>query len=334
VAADDFLLQRFKELGVLEKQIAAYSDARRLKDEAKILLEKDLEQGIKKFMQAAEEFRGILPDECCFPPKSGQLGEYLFYYYVRMNEAICLLSTNQVDAVKAAYAIYSHLEEAYNDFPLMKMRVGQALGKLGNIDQAIDQFRVAKHLADEHLKKNKGAFDDILPEADFKHLSAALPLLLGFHLWKKFEGLSSKSKTENLSLLNEAIEVTLGMVNSAPDTQRKQSALNNVVYYLVEYLEYDKRDENSTLPNAKGNLAESMKELEGLTDILGTKDIEVLDTFAQAYSYLGDTTKAIEVCDRIQELALENREEPKLSRDLKLTLIENSFNIKKKLEKG
>jgi len=331
VAADDLLLQRFRELGIQDDQIEAYSSARKLKEAAKLLLEKNLEQGIKKYMLAAEGFREIFPDDNCQQPTSDQLGKYLFYYYVRMNEAICLLSTNQVDGIKAANAIYAHLEEAYKEFPLLKMRVGQAIGKLGNVDQAIVLFREAKSLTDEHQQKNKGAFDDALPEADFKHISSALPVLLGFHLWRKFEATPAEKKIEKLKLLEEAIVVTEGTVETALDDQRKQAALNNVVCYLIAYLECDENSGDSLTPKARERLANHIVELEALTNLIETKDIEVLDTFAQAYSYIGATDKAIGVCDRIHELALEDREEPKLSRDLKLSLIEKSFNIKKKL---
>jgi len=157
-------------------------------------------------------------------------------------------------------------------------------------------------------------------------------VLLGFHLWRKAEALPSENWTEKLTLLEEAIAVTEGIISTAPDNQRKQAALNNVVCYLVEYLEHDKGSGNSGTLNAKNSLASHIVEFELLTDYRETKDIEILDTFAQAYSYLGNTNKAIEVCNRIHELALEGREEPKLSRDLKLSHIEKAFNIKKNLE--
>jgi hypothetical protein len=105
-------------------------------------------------LDAAEQYRKLILD---LGDLKESEGDKFIYYYLRMNEAICLMSTNDRDQVVAAHGIYHSLESIYPSFPLLKMRLGQALGKLGHLDEAILRLResgsIAEKIASQYLNK-------------------------------------------------------------------------------------------------------------------------------------------------------------------------------------
>lgn len=333
VAPDEALIIRLSELGISKELLEKYCGARDLKDSAKSL--NDRNASINQYLQAAEEFREILGEDGYSIPNKDVLSDYLFYFYVRMSEAVCLMSTNLPDQVKAAHVLYCHLEEAYSEFPLLKLRLGQALGKLEKLDEAISKFVEADDLANTLLKTQNGKFNDFLPEADYNHLRISLPTMLGFHLWRK-ASLFDDNQEEKCKLLEEAIEVARSAIDSTTTGKNKQTLLNNFIYYSVDYLRTCQAlfTSSSLCSSVEQDLLKCLPEMEALISIDQEKDIELLDTLAYAYYYVGEAEKALTACERVGELALQGQEEPKLDNEVKWSLLQNSYKIKSELLKS
>jgi hypothetical protein len=188
-------------------------------------------------MQAAEDFRGILGDTTTNPcDEKDNYGGYLFYYYVKMNEAVCLLTTNLLDNTKKANSIYTHLEAAYGRFPLLSMRLAQSLGKAGKLDQAIEKYLEGSKLMLSLVGKNMPTeeWPDELPETDYNHMKKSIPRLLGYHYWMK--AAETNDKALKLILLQQAYETTEELSSVVDSDEDIRKMHNNLLYYAVEYL--------------------------------------------------------------------------------------------------
>lgn len=326
IGSDDDIIKRFEQLHVNKVLIDKYLDARKIKESANEVFGTDRERGIRLYMQAAELFREILSDNSEDSRTNKEnLGDYLFRYYTKMNEAICLFTTRVVDNVKKASSIYAQLESEYNKFPLLKMRLAQSYGMLGYIDLAISKFQEAKELTHSLLKESKGKWRDELPEPDFRHLESLLPRLLGYNYWKKAdEATDKKLKLEFLQKAYEETEVLLKI--EYLDKERKLTTHNNLLYYAVEYIDLS-GEENIFTQRIKPNINDHIAVLESSIDY---SDIEILDTLAKALYFSCRYDNIANICDRILTLALDPNN-LSVDNEIKLLMAQNAHRLKSKL---
>lgn len=289
VAADEFILLRFSELRITELLIKKYSEARTKKNEGSESNNPSL------LLEAAECFKS-LGDQIAQPEL--QQSDYLFYYYCRMNEAFCLMSTNVADNVSTARHIYQQLEEKYVDFPLVKMRLGQALSKLKMYDAAISYLEYAGKMlkgASGFIGQEEKKWPDSLPQADYIHMSKVQPKLLGYNKWLKIRSLDRSELQKICDLFIEAYDATYpGLKATNLKPKEELSLHNNLLYYCLGALTHAQQSSvksNKSIDSLKASIKEHVKYIEEHTKSIQVT-LSTADTLMKAYHLLNDETNA------------------------------------------
>jgi ppGpp synthetase/RelA/SpoT-type nucleotidyltranferase len=292
VESDLDVLQRFKELNLEDDFIERYAQATALRDKA-AAESGDTHDGRlptkQKFLEAAELFdelaQNLLSSDDVVSLKDGPR---FAYYHCAMNEGFCLTSTNIPEHVTAAIERYQSLEAHYTDFPIIKMRLGQALAKVGKVDESIEKLRKAGFMFREQGQQSLVTlvWTDKLPKADYEHMLYTQPKLLGYSLWKKSQRSDLSFPQERADLYYEAYNTTLKCKEATNlDKKKKVDISNNLLYYCVGFafsaLATDKRREyiKKEIPS----LLASMVEESGGTEQMSIED---LDTVFRAYAFL------------------------------------------------
>ena len=323
VGSDSDILQRFTELSLPDTYSETYIEGRELRDAALAQMGNDPDVGRRELIKAADFFKS-LGDAISNDGDSPNDATRLFLYYVRMNEGLCLLSTNARDGVELANRIYASLEDEYPDYPLVKFRYGQALGKLGYSDLAITKFREAKGMIAELKEKFNTVPSDKLPKDDREHIEKLLPKLLGFQLWANSEKVPIENISERASLLAQAFNETKPLLGLLPDDI---SVHNNLVYYAVDYSELKPEDAPTEFTE---QLKESLKFLESKNVHRESSDIEVLDTLLRAYIFFEMQEMAQETAARILALWEGGAVEVKvLDNDVVMEIVKLSYKTRK-----
>lgn len=292
VESDEDILNRFRELRMDENFIQRYVEARKIRDMAAENSGATHDGQItaeQSYLQASELF-SALTQELATEDKVATLekGPQLAYYYCAMNEGLCLMSTNIPENVNVAVDKYHFIESHYKQFPLAKMRLGQALGKVGRIDESLEKLRSANQLFREIGQKSIDSerWDDNLPKPDYDHMLYTLPKILGFTLWKKIQLSGTISKQEKSNLYFEAYDTTLECLE-AKDIEPKKllDVYNNLLYYCVGFaFSADPGDERlGKIKTEIPTLLEKMLQGSGGSDLMSIED---LDTVFRAYAWL------------------------------------------------
>jgi ppGpp synthetase/RelA/SpoT-type nucleotidyltranferase len=293
VESDEGVLQRFEALGLGLDFIQKYSEARVLRDKARDESGSTSDGRItaeRSYLAAAEQFAGLLV-EIVQGRDIDTLGngEKLACYYSSMNEAFSLMSTNNPEFVNLAVEKYRHIEGHFQEYPLVKMRLGQALAKIGQVEESIQKLEEAgkdfQGLGEQ--AKKTGTWQDTLPKVDFDHMRYTQPKLLGYSLWKKSQ-LGTLSRQEKSELNYSAYIVTRDCLEIKDlDRKKRVDALNNVLYYSVGFVFYAD-EEGARLAEVKEQVPRLLKEM--LTECGGIDrlPIEDLDTVFRAYAILKD----------------------------------------------
>ncbi|BAN33966.1 hypothetical protein SCD_n00117 [Sulfuricella denitrificans skB26] len=329
VESDDDILKRFSELNVAANFITVYVEGRKLREEAsKISLNQGAQhpQTVSAYIQAAEHFLQVR--QAGERELSDGQGKAQYIYYARMNEALCLMSTEAPEYVQQAVELYTELADLYPSFPLAKFRLAQAVAKLGQTDPAIELYQSAEEAVEgiASVSHKTGHWPDELPLADYTHVSGALPKLLGYQLWKKAEYIGSLPDhdiEERTSLLYRAVMVTSKGLTARPDDIKIH---NNFAYYATQYLELLGSLGGQPDSALHAQLSSSLSVLEHHTLSATNPDIFFLDTIAKAYQHLGRSDDAKSVAERIVQLVQEggNQGEPEIT----LKILKNALTIK------
>jgi len=317
VAPDDEVIQLFCELDIDNAHISTYLEAReqRLKAEAAQLSERG--KGLNLLVRAAETFRELSIDYESAEPTPSNRKEYLFYYYVKMNEALCLLKTNQVKFVSVAFKIYESLQRFFPDFPLLKMRFGQANGKLGFTDIALLLFREAYKEIDE-FEESGGVCCDRMPKPDYEHIKIHLPKILGYYLWIKCESLGNKT---------EYINDKLALLLHAPHLLVLQ---NNLLYYAVKIHKLASLSDQLEIYNYAEHIQQHLKFVENNCDIEKCEDIDTLDTLLKAYDILEQCDNVLKIIHRMVPMAEKALSGSPCDKDVMLQIEKEAIELKLK----
>ncbi len=314
VPSDRLILERFAALGVDACVVEAYEAARAIKDEASTVADTDQAEARRKYIDAADLFRELANSVC---QDDGCLAEdvpgiRLPYYYARMNEALCLLSTNERDQVVAAHSIYQALESHYPDYPLLKMRYGQALGKLGHLEESLEKLRdagiqaaaIAKECGDGSVE----SWPDQMPLTDYEHLIRTQPKLLGYHLWLKIVMLGKGSDEEKIDLFRQAYEVTeQGLGAAQGDDRQLFSMHHNLLYYAL-----GQASRIASVPAVAGAESQLRAAIDKHLDYIERRSarrdqlpVAQLDTLMKAYSFLGRGREAVDMAQALLRRCLD-----------------------------
>lgn len=297
VDADEDLIQLLIRANVKEELIDRYVDGRSQKDAAIKSFKCNEPGAMTNLLSAAQLFNTLAADlDSILSSISDQQEDEITGYeqlklYSKLNEAFCLLSTQNIDEIKVAYNVYVALEHFFPDYPFIQMRLGQTLGKLGKLDEAIHKLYKAQSMSYEIRKNNGEKWTLELPKADYEHLHDSLPIILGFLLWKKGEVTSEHN--EKLQLYMRAYQETKVLLSTSESEHEKRLVHNNLLYYSLSYLlECTESDDCSDAEAVKEQLSSHLSELEKIVNIHDCKRPGVLDTFANAYIYVGENEKA------------------------------------------
>jgi len=313
VVSDNFIVDRFKALNIEKSLIEKYCEARDLKDKAATRMDNELSQGVELYLNAAELFRelvGAVNGDCTVSEMPPNIR--LFYYYLRMNEAVCLLSTNERDQVIAALSIYQSLEDNYPEYPLLKMRHGQALGKLGHLDDAIQFLRDSGESVDtvskDYIGKDSTNWPDFLPYTDYDHIIRTQPKLLGYHLWLSIRSIESLTEEQKAFLFNEAYDITMkGLIAVSHTSEQELSIHNNLLYYALGCFTRVNAHQINNIPKAdvlRNQIIKHLNYIEEHVPDIKTLPISRSDTIMKAYSILDQQERAALVATILLEKCL------------------------------
>lgn len=336
VVSDSFIVDRFKELQVEENIIEKYCEARDVKDQAAERMDQNPPEGKQLYLNAAELFRELVSTlDAENLGSDASPGVRLTYYYLRMNEALCLMSTNERDQVVAAHGIYQSLESAYPEYPLLKMRYGQALGKLGHLDEALVRLReagaIAEEIASNFIGQEPAAWPDRMPYTDYDHIVRTQPKLLGYHIWLKIRTFSPQDDEQKRVLFKEAYEITKKGLNAVEDHSPEQalSLHNNLLYYALGCLTRigtalvnDKAGSDAL----KERVIEHVNYIEQHVADNRALSIPRADTIMKAYSVLGRQREASQVAAVILDKCL-NQPTQELDEKETLKLVSLAYQV-------
>lgn len=239
--SDDDILRRLTQLGIPEDFMGRFEDLRESKELLTSPARVDEKGSIDcaGLVGLAEQFRALGSDIESFEDKDLASGLKLLTYYVKMNEALCLMCTGEREYVSAAYHIYVQLHSEFHDFPFLIMRTGQALSKLGRIDEALEALRRAGEAAREIASKVGGAgevWPDELPHVDYEHMQRSQPKLLGYALWQKGALIDPNDHSGKIAVFVEAYDETRKCLD-APDGGGDYllNIHNNLLYYAAGF---------------------------------------------------------------------------------------------------
>lgn len=299
VGADEDIIESFRTLRVNPKHVNSYIEARKLRVKAQKDENEQRGKGQEEALQAAEKFREIAKFYNDEDITHDNRKEFLFYYYVKMNEALCLLIANQPEAVKIAKSIYELLDIKYHSFPLLRMRLAQVYGKIGLLDEAISTFEEATVMLAEFEKKGC-KYSDELPVADYLHMKVYLPKLYGYYIWTKAEGLDAKRLKDKLSLLGFAYNLTY---QAMQHDLHNLALRNNLLYFSVEIKRLSHGTEFAAKYAEFGDaIKDHLQAVEEACPLDSCRDIDTLDTFVKAYDLMGDKDKALKILSRLDPL--------------------------------
>ncbi|MBN7798744.1 tetratricopeptide repeat protein [Parahaliea mediterranea] len=313
IEADDETIQRFIDLKIDGNLIEGYVEARKIKTAS-------IESGDSERLYAAAEYFGSLA-------KERSDSECLFYYYSKMNEAICLLSTGETDEAYRARDIYREIVTQFPNHPLAKHRLAQAYSKLGDIDEAIEHFNLAWLQTTEYEESGSVGGDE-LPELDYKHILARLPGMLGYSHWEKSE--RAETAEEKLEFLSAAYEATLPALKTNEESALLQ-AHNNLLYYSCDKLKYcsEIMDIDPVLEAGRSH----MTFLEENQNIDQLENVSRLDTLAQGMFLLGRMESATQIANRIINLVLAGKLDGVDSREA-LEIAQDARRLLEQIEPG
>ena len=299
ISPDDDLIELFKTLEVEDKYIETFTYARALRLEAQVLMKADRLKGIAMLLQAKELLNELALnfEENLITP--GNRMVYLFTYYVRMNEAICLLSTNVVEDVKEALVIYDSLNKLYPDFVLVKMRLAQAYGKNQLIELSLNEFEQA-YANIKQFEQDGCKFADNLPEVDYKHIKMYLPKVYGYQLWRKAEKIEGVNKEQlqlKINILSKAYQLTSESLGH--DRKVDIDIYNNLLYYGTEILSLSKESGCEIAADIPKSVDEYLKLLEQAYKIEECDDLDVLDTLLRTYDIRENKESVLKILSKI-----------------------------------
>lgn len=231
------------------------------------------------------------------------------------------MSTNIPEYVNAAVDKYLFIEMHYKNFPLAKMRLGQALGKVGKLSESVERLRASGPMFRKQGEKSiaSGIWHDQLPKADYEHMLYTQPKILGFTLWKQSQQSGTISNQEKSDLYYDAYTTTLDCL-LAKEIEKKKllDVYNNLLYYCVGFA-FTTETGDERLKQIKAEipkLLETMLKESGGTDRMSIED---LDTVFRAYALLGEP-RAKEIATTLIQRCL--RKDASLVTNLRMSIAE------------
>lgn len=303
VVSDETILKRFADCGIENDLIEDYKKARLLRENATSLKEKyRTEEANNTYHTALESFEKIIEKILIGKDKEVTEEYTLLYYYCKMNIALCYFLTDNMDEINTAIQIYEELEIKYPNYPLLKMRLGQAYGRINDNTKALEQVQNAQTLCIQFQKEiSEDHYPDELPKVDLEHMQYSIPRLIGFYNWTKSQD-TSITEEEKKNFLSKAYCETYKCLQFADCSQRKVATYNNLLYYTMLCNQEKVSGVNCSEQEIKEQIA-------AINEILSTQENEItppylLDTLFKAYIFVKNRSSAKEVATKLQQVCL------------------------------
>ena len=316
VEFDKDILEQFKDASFSEDFIQRFMKARSTREEAANRIAKNTanwDEICSLYITSAQEFselsKEISQDNCleCLDDKFK-----LAYFYCKLNEALSFMSTNEIGYINDAYNIYTFLEKYYSEYPILKMRIGQALGKLGQLEDSIVKLREAQAMMEEckeiSIKEKK--WPSYLPKVDYDHMLWGVPKLLGFSIWSKTQE-SGVTNLQKEQFYLEALHVTEKCIGCIRKKEDSIDVYNNLLYYSTGFIFYANHT-HEALPAVKLMLKKYLKKFTSFFSEINTIPIEEMDTLFRAYALL-EHKKAEETANILIKACLRSTRPPSRS---------------------
>ena len=200
-----------------------------------------------------------------------------------------------------ALDLYGEVEAEFPARLVVAYRRARALDSIGRRDDAIDKLR--------HVLERLGARGEPTPRDHW--IRSAAPRNLGVLLWEaataRMQGANGSADRPAMDLLREAIEVTWTAQRadvtedplSPGGSTEKARATNNLLYFLIEYVEAG-GDPREGMDEAA--IRSALDELD-ISDLTTIRSLSVADTVRRAYTHLGDRTREHAAAARVVAVA-------------------------------
>jgi hypothetical protein len=275
------------------------ADLLRLADQLKQILDRQ---------EAAAGNRGQNPTE---------KGASTLRYTLRMEEALMRVQANTREALSAAIEIYRELEVLFPDRPMVRYRLGWALGKEGKPLEALDRYFEALRLVDEASTLEPEERAKRVSEEEAHLIRERLPRLIGYQYWRIAEDReTARDPQMQLAYLVEAYRATEAGLNSTSEGSTERKKLhNNMMYYVIQYLKICAEPSNKLGGASLGlltrdDLNKHLLYIEKHVDLDSHRDVDDLDTLCRAYVLLEQHMDAVRVAERILTILFEEPGHP------------------------
>ncbi len=221
-------------------------------------------------------------------------------YFLRMEEAVCLLLTGNASETNSAVDIYKELEPAYDQVVAVKFRLAQAYSNLNRHKQSIGYYESCKKAMDavRDLPSDKRQME--LPDHQLAHIEDVIDRLHGYEHWSLAnEMANSDARLEQLKIAYELTYVAC----HAPKTKNRETSHNNCLFFAIDALQCAtaiKKEEGVKF--LLDRITEHMNALTAGRQIDEIFDPFVVHTLAYACDFLGDGVNARAAAKRTMRL--------------------------------
>ena len=304
---DDLVNRNLLIGGISQKTISEYMCVRAIRASAE-----ESKNTSQTYLRAAESFSKLLEQMTLDQTFQESKGFEAYYYYIKMDEALCRISTSDISEIKKALTIYIDLARNYVSYPMIQLRMGQALIRLKEYDAARKQLKKCRTMVNRLsiVSEEKRAIR--LPDVELKRVQIRLYLLLGFAYWKESSDIYTKNVDSKRvrTFLVQAFEQTEPALSCEHiDMDDRVKILNNMVFYALEIVHFKAlhfKKGNENFEKHESFIKENLSTIEKSTNLSTAENVNNLDTLMNCYIYLNNKPKAIKVAERLEKLSLEH----------------------------
>jgi ppGpp synthetase/RelA/SpoT-type nucleotidyltranferase len=303
---DELTTKNLLSEGVPQQIISEYMKVREIRASAE-----ESKNTSQTYLNAAVNFKELLEQTMLNSTFQESEGFSAYYYYIKMDEALCRLSTSDISEVEKALTIYLDLTTTYTFYPVVKFRLGQALIRLKEYDEARKQLKKCRTMVRRLSKFPEETRAIRLPDVELKRIQIRLYLLLGFAYWKESSDIykTNPESARVKTFLKQAFAQTEPALTTENISKAdKIKLINNMAFYALEIVYF----KASHFNKGNGNLKEysdfinnNISVMEDNTNLKTAKNISHLDTLMNCYIYLDNKPKALTVAKRLEKLSLE-----------------------------
>jgi len=261
-----------------------------------------------EYYGAAERFYSLYSEqaEAGFLRGDGALNEsqMAYFYYLRMEEALCRLMLNVEEEIESAIDIYVELMPVFPESATLYFRLAQAYVQLGRFDEAINNYVKSGELVSKLKDLPKEERYINLTNTQKTYLLGNWARLLGFAYWRRSTSLLESepgNETEIVIGFRNAYECAKSGLDHDLSQDDRSRLLNSTVYFGAELFLND----HSESKKRRAEFAELVSEFSDMVDTDDKNNIKSIDTLCFALSVLGLREEAKNVALRILDIIVE-----------------------------